>query len=94
MLSVDKIVEVVEALLLEKTVIFVSQSQVAVGYVIESLISFLYPLKWEHVILPILPYDLLNLLEAPMPLIAGIPTNFASDDVIHQLKDDVSIALS
>jgi len=34
MLSVDKIVEVVEALLLEKTVIFVSHSQVAVGYVI------------------------------------------------------------
>lgn len=78
-------------MLLEKTIIFVSQSQVAVGFVIESLISFLYPLKWEHVILPILPYDLLNLLEAPMPLIAGIPTSFATDDVIYQLKEDVPL---
>jgi hypothetical protein len=49
-------------MLLEKTVIFVSHSQVAVGYVIESLVSFLYPLKWEHVILPLLPADLLGLL--------------------------------
>ena len=46
MLSVDKIVDIIEALLLEKTVIFVSNSQVAVGYVIESVISFLYPLRW------------------------------------------------
>ena len=73
MLSVDKIVEVIEALLLEKTVIFVSNSQVAVGYVIESLVSFLYPLKWDQVILPILPEELLSLLEAPMPMIAAIP---------------------
>ena len=86
MLSVDKIVEVVEALLLEKTVLFVSQSQVAVGYVIESLVSFLYPLRWEHVILPLLPFNLLKMLEAPVPLIAGIPSNLASDDLVYNLK--------
>lgn len=86
MLSVEKIVDIVRALLEEKTVIFVSQSQVAVGYAIESLISFLFPLKWEHVILPILPLSLLNLLEAPIPMIAGVPTKFATDDLLMGLK--------
>jgi hypothetical protein len=54
-LSVDRVAEVFLALLQEKKVFFVSDSQIVLGYVIESLLSFLYPLKWEHVILPILP---------------------------------------
>jgi hypothetical protein len=52
---VDRVAEVFLALLQEKKVFFVSDSQIVLGYVIESLLSFLYPLKWEHVILPILP---------------------------------------
>ena len=73
MLSVEQIIKIFENLLLEKTIIFISNSEVAVGYVIESLVSFLYPLKWEHVILPMLPKSMINLLEAPMPLLAGLP---------------------
>lgn len=74
-------------MLLEKKIFFVSDSQIVIGYVIESLLSFLYPLKWEHVILPILPEKLLQLLDAPVPLIAGIPTNLATDDLICSSKD-------
>ena len=43
-------------------------------------------------ILPILPEKLLQLLDAPVPLIAGIPTNLATDDLICSSKD-VSIPL-
>jgi hypothetical protein len=84
---VEKIAEVFLSLMLEKKIFFVSDSQIVLGYVIESLLSFLYPLKWEHVILPILPEKLLQLLDAPVPLIAGIPTSLASDDLICSAKD-------
>jgi hypothetical protein len=61
-LSVDRVAEVFLALLQERKVFFVSDSQIVLGYVIEALLSFLYPLRWEHVILPILPQKLLQLL--------------------------------
>jgi len=34
------------------------------------------------------------MLEAPVPLIAGIPSNLASDDLIYNLKEEVDIILS
>lgn len=85
--------EVFLALLQEHKVIFVSDSQIVLGYVIEALLSFLYPLRWEHVILPILPEKLLQLLEAPVPLIAGIPTALASDGLICSARD-VTVVLA
>ena len=33
---------------------------------------FLYPFKWQHVFIPILPDSLIDILDAPLPFIIGI----------------------
>lgn len=62
----------IEAILLEKSIIMVSNSQTCIGFAIEALMSFIYPLKWEHAIIPIVPHLLLDYLGAPFPIIAGL----------------------
>ena len=61
-----------EAILLEKKVIFVSQSKTVLGYAVETFLAFLFPFKWEHVLIPILPSTLKEYITAPVPLIVGI----------------------
>lgn len=86
-LSVRNIIRIVQALLLERKVVLISDSQMVLGYVIEALLSFLYPLQWEHTILPILSENMVELLQAPMPLIAGLPTSLAVDDLLYTIAD-------
>lgn len=45
-LPLQAIVSVFEAILLEKQVIFVSQSKTILGYAIEAFLSFVFPFKW------------------------------------------------
>lgn len=75
--------QIFEAVLLEKNVIFVCDSQVVLGYVIEAVLSFLFPLKWEHVILPMLPNSLVEYLQSPFPIIAGLSSNMIDVDMMN-----------
>jgi DENN (AEX-3) domain len=34
-------------------------------------LAFIYPLKWAHVFIPVLPLNVLGFLDAPMPFIFG-----------------------
>jgi DENN domain-containing protein 1 len=58
--------------LLEKKIIFVSQSRTVLGYAIEAFLAFVFPFRWEHVLIPILPAPLKEYITAPVPLIVGI----------------------
>jgi hypothetical protein len=58
--------------LLEKKIIFVSQSKTILGYAIEAFLSFVFPFRWEHALIPILPSTLKDYLSAPVPLIVGV----------------------
>ena len=40
----------------------------------EGLRTLLYPLRWTHVYVPVVPVELLNLVEAPVPFILGVDT--------------------
>ena len=44
--------------------------------VCESLRALLYPLKWTHVFLPVVPAPLLDLVQAPVPYLLGTHTNW------------------
>lgn len=66
------IINIFEAILLEKKVIFVSQSKTVLGYAVEAFLAFIFPFRWEHVIIPILPSTLKEYINAPVPLIVGI----------------------
>ncbi len=37
--------------------------------------AIMYPLQWPHVYIPVLPRGLVQVLQAPMPFIIGLPTD-------------------
>jgi DENN (AEX-3) domain len=37
-----------------------------------ALISFLFPFSWKHVMIPILPKNMTEVLEAPVPYLIGV----------------------
>jgi hypothetical protein len=79
LLSVDNILKILEAALLEKKIFIVSSMQCSIFLVIEALIGLIHPLRLSQPIIPIISSDLIDCIEAPIPLVAGI-----SDDLVNE----------
>ncbi|RNF23282.1 Suppression of tumorigenicity 5 [Trypanosoma conorhini] len=62
-------------LLLEKHVIVVGPNFGLVSQVVMSLQSLISPFDWMHILIPILPSTLLDVLAAPTPYLVGILTS-------------------
>lgn len=45
-----------------------------------AFISFLFPLCWKHVLIPILPKNMTDVLDAPVPFLIGIDPHILIDD--------------
>ena len=71
LLQLNDILKLLNAILLENSVIFVGK-QSAISTAILGFNSLLYPFKWCHAIVPILPLALIAMIDAPLPLIAGL----------------------
>ena len=83
-LSIDIISIAWQGLLLEKKLFLICSSKETLIQVAHSFITLLFPFKWIHTYIPILPEKLKAFIESPMPLIFGIP--FKID--INELPDD------
>lgn len=59
-------------MMLEKSVIFVSDNLPLLSSAVLGMQCFLNPFKWCHVSIPILPKSLLDMIEAPVPFILGL----------------------
>ena len=64
--------KLLNAILLEYSVVFVGK-QSALSTAILGFNSLLHPFKWCLALVPILPLALIEMLEAPLPLLAGLP---------------------
>lgn len=58
-------------MLLEKTLIFVGEEHLTSSFIL-GLNQLITPFKWCFSLIPILPVALLDMLDAPVPLIVGI----------------------
>ena len=83
-LSYEQIITAWKGLLLEKKLYLICSSKAVLSHVAYALINLLYPFKWIHVYVPILPEKLKLFIESPVPLIIGI--SFHID--INELPDD------
>ena len=61
----------VSAVLLETSIVFVGR-QNKVSSAILALNSLLYPFKWCLALVPLLPHQLIEMIEAPLPILVGI----------------------
>ena len=80
-LSIDIITTTWQGLLLEKKLFLICSSKETLNQVAHSFITLLYPFKWIHTYIPILPEKLKAFTESPMPLIFGIPFDISLDDL-------------
>lgn len=71
-LSVENIVKLLAALLTEQKVIAHSQHYVLLVTVLQSLIDLSLPFQWPHTYIPIVPRNLLELVDAPTPFVMGV----------------------
>ena len=71
-LSFKQIVTAWQALLLEKKLFLLCSSKATLACVAHALVNLLFPFKWIHVLIPILPEKLKLFIDTPIPLIIGI----------------------
>ncbi|KAK7201309.1 denn domain-containing protein [Novymonas esmeraldas] len=73
--NIDDLFSVLADLMLEKHVIIVGPNFSIVSNVVMSLQALVAPFDWMHILIPILPTSLLDVLAAPPPYLVGILTS-------------------
>ena len=77
--GVDGVLTLWHALLLERSVLLVSDTPALLGASCEALRALLHPLRWECTYVPLLPRSLLTFLEAPTPFLMATQRRFLAE---------------
>jgi len=72
LLSIETILMIFNLIILEQRLLFVHDDIAVLSEVIDHIVSLLYPFKWPHTYIPILPYELIKFLQSFMPYIMGL----------------------
>jgi DENN domain-containing protein 5 len=75
-LSIPNVLIVFACLLQECRVALVCKHYGILGPVAEALTSLLFPLHWEGMYIPVLPYHMLDILDAPVPYLVGLHSRY------------------
>jgi hypothetical protein len=70
--GLNQIIPLFSACLEERRIVFSGSNISQVTSCCFALTMLLYPLKWQHIFIPVLPMKLIDYVAAPMPFIVGI----------------------
>ena len=88
----EKIIFLIEALLLERKIILIKDNFGDLAVIMESLVSLLNPLKWTFVFITYLTPKTVECLEAPFPYIIGVSRKIWEDQcMMREFTDDIII---
>lgn len=87
--TVKNIIRLVSLVLGEQKILFHSRHLSLLTPVTEALTTLIYPFKWHHPYVPILPHILLEYVQAPVPFIIGIHSDWLSEVVEYQQDDSL-----
>jgi len=82
-LDIQNVLTVWTALALERQVLITSTQLSLLTTCCEIFLSLLFPMKWTHAYIPVLPHFLVPILSAPMPFLCGIDKQYLA----HTLED-------
>jgi len=71
-LSPENVIKVINYILLERHVIFISNRIELLTPVIESILALIYPFEYQLIYLPIVPYKLIDILQTTCPYLLGV----------------------
>lgn len=72
-LDLDEFFQILCTVMTERSIIFVSSNLALISSCVLGIQSLMKPFKWPHLIAPVLPLSLYDVLDAPVPFIIGIP---------------------
>ena len=82
--NISDLLLILTAMLTERRIIFMSRNCASLTPVIEGMCGLLYPFRWAHVYISVVPTDLaMTLVDAPVPFLLGIN----SDQKIESTED-------
>ena len=90
-LDSDNALLLLEAVLMEQRVLLLSSKLSALTVVGETLLHLLFPLRWPHVYIPLLPRSLIDFLFAPMPFIIGMHHQWVKGQLTGDMASDMVI---
>ena len=78
------------ALLFEKHIILISNQNMPLFCICESLRFLIFPFRWLHLYIPNLPYEQISFLDSPMPYLIGLNTSRTSaQDLINSFPSHI-----
>jgi len=89
-LSVGNIMVVMGLLLQETRVALCSEHYSLLGPVAEALVSLLHPFAWQGLFLPVMPFSMLDILDAPVPFLVGLHSRYLTDFKAEYRPDGVA----
>ncbi|MCO5590563.1 hypothetical protein L7F22_044534 [Adiantum nelumboides] len=87
-LDVDNVIRLFTAVFLERHVLLRASKYSLLTLVAEAICHLLYPIKWQHVFIPVLFYGGVEYLDAPTPYMMGL---HSSVEIIDQKLDGVAV---
>ena len=84
-LGIKNVLTVFSAALTEQKVLFHSSSYTRLNESCHALVTLMYPFRYSHVYIPILPASLVEVLSTPTPFIMGVHCSLRND--ISELMD-------
>ena len=78
-LSVGNVMVVCACLMQETRVALLSSHYALLTPVAEALLSLLFPFEWQGMYIPIMPYAMLDILDAPVPFLVGLHSRYFSE---------------
>jgi len=92
-LDVENIILVWHCLVLERQVLLTCTQLSVLTNASEILLSLLFPMRWSHAYIPVLPHFLIPILSAPMPFLCGIHKANLADALFDLSRDCVLVDL-
>jgi len=92
-LDIENIITVWHCLALERQVLFTSTQLSLLTECCEIVLSLLFPMRWSHAYIPVLPHFLIPMLSAPMPYLCGIDKGILADCLYDLSQECVVVDL-
>ena len=78
------VLELFALVLCERQIVFISQQCSLLTACAQGMASLIFPLSWPHALIPVLPRQLVGVLEAPHPFICGVPTAYLHESPVQE----------
>ncbi|XP_062221818.1 uncharacterized protein LOC133921095 isoform X2 [Phragmites australis] len=88
-LRLEHVMTFFAAALLEKQIVIVCSNLGMLSASVLSIIPLIRPYQWQSLLIPVLPIDMMDFLDAPVPYIVGVQTK--TSDVLNRLANAVVI---